>query len=203
MQTVLYFLACGGFGYRPKSWFCLHKVLLFSVVVTMLHAEQPPLSVPTFLRRCSINFHPIITPLSLNKYFLTPTFHRALRHHINPTSSDATGITEIAGGISVPLPDLTKAELNACLTTLRNVNIMLLMPIVYFIDLTPHGIQHSRLSQKFMSIKGLLITECKDVIIESALRTTEVEPPSRPCLSFNRYPTSGADGMAFLLFIFC
>ena len=95
----------------------------------------------------------------------------------------------------MPLPDLNIHEVQACRLTLQNITTLLLIPIVYFIDLTPHGIMHSELSKKFMAIKGLLMTQCKDGIVSTALKMTEVEPVVRPCLSFNRYPGANSDGM--------
>ncbi|KAJ9470763.1 E3 ubiquitin-protein ligase TOM1-like [Diplonema papillatum] len=121
--------------------------------------------------------------------------YRALQHHIHPSDvTAASPIVEAACGISIPLPDLSKPELAACLTTLQNINAMLLIPIVYYLDLTPHGISHSSLSKSFMAIKGLLLTQCKDSVVNAALKQTEVDGGQRPCLSFNRFtPNSHID----------
>ena len=118
-----------------------------------------------------------ITKSQSNVFKQTPeVVYRALQHHVRPTDQ-LTGLgwnADLADGISVPLPDLSKSEVASCLTTLLNINSILLIPIIYYLDLSPHGIQHSSLSTKFMSMKGLMLTQCKEGVVAGALRQTEV-----------------------------
>eukprot|EP01059_Diplonema_ambulator_P034918 TRINITY_DN8065_c0_g2_i1.p1 TRINITY_DN8065_c0_g2~~TRINITY_DN8065_c0_g2_i1.p1 ORF type:complete len:2193 (+),score=455.62 TRINITY_DN8065_c0_g2_i1:973-7551(+) len=128
-----------------------------------------------------------------NLFRLVPeNVYRALQHHVNPDMQPNSGgspMMEVAGGISTPLPDLSRSEVAACLTTLYNINSLLLIPIVYYLDLTPHGTRHSELARRFMATKGLLLTQCKDAVVGTALKQTEVDASGiKPCLTFNRYP---------------
>eukprot|EP01063_Lacrimia_lanifica_P005849 TRINITY_DN13528_c0_g4_i1.p1 TRINITY_DN13528_c0_g4~~TRINITY_DN13528_c0_g4_i1.p1 ORF type:complete len:4014 (+),score=1375.48 TRINITY_DN13528_c0_g4_i1:1072-12042(+) len=120
--------------------------------------------------------------------------YTALQHHVRPSEVQGNiQLSDVGGGICLPLPDLTRPEVDSSYTTLININTMILFPIVGYLDLSPHGIQHSVLSKNFMAIKGLLMTPFKAQMIQQALQQTEVDSAPKPVLSFNRFPGHHAD----------